>query len=95
MINSYPLEVVAAAHLPQDWKNPVRWLKERLAAGEIPGKELTRGVWVMTDKHIEKWLEGEGPVPVKQVEPEAESEPTVSLVEGLSRRSHARIVRSA
>lgn len=93
MITSHTLEAVAAAHLPKEWKNPVRWLKERLAAGEIPGKELSRGVWVMTDKHIEAWLEGGEPA--KKVEPQPEPEPVMPLVEGLSRRSHARIVRSA
>lgn len=93
MITSHTLEAVAAAHLPKEWKNPVRWLKERLASGEIPGKELSRGVWVMTDKHIEEWLEGESPV--KRVAPEPEPGVSTPLVEGLSRRSHARIVRSA
>lgn len=95
MITSHTLEAVADAHLPKEWKNPVRWLKERLAAGEIPGKELSRGVWVMTDKHIEEWLEGGEPA--KRVVPESDPvpEPSVPLIEGLSRRSHARIVRSA
>lgn len=92
MITSHTLEAVAAAHLPKEWKNPVRWLKERLAAGEIPGKELSRGVWVMTDKHIEAWLEGEAPAKLVAPEPEPDTTP---VVEGLSRRSHARIVRSA
>lgn len=95
MINSYPLEDVAAAHLPKEWKNPVRWLKERLASGEIPGKELSRGVWVMTDKHIEAWLEGEAPPKQVVTEPKPKPESVTSLVEGLSSRSHARIVRSA
>ena len=36
MIPSYSPEEVAAAHLPAEWKDRVRWLKRRLKSGEIP-----------------------------------------------------------
>ena len=89
-MKSYTLEEVAAEHLPSSWKDGARLLKRRLVAGEIPGKKLSRGVYIMTDEDIAKWLttrEGEQP---HRVVPE----PQVSLVEGLSQRSRRRL-RSA
>lgn len=96
MINAHTPEQVVEAYahiIPGEHK--LRWLKDRLADGRIPSKRLTRNVRVMTDKHIEKWLEGEEPGPVKKVEAEPKPQPAASVVSGLSRRSHARIVRSA
>lgn len=29
-MNTYTLAEVAAKHLPREWKNPERWLRERL-----------------------------------------------------------------
>lgn len=90
MITSYSLEEVAAAHLPSDWKDPVRWLKSRLKARAIPGKEISRGVWRMTDAHIEQWL-----ATTDEAEPAAPADSTVaSIADGLSKRSSRR-ARSA
>ncbi|XAF37048.1 excisionase [Mycobacterium phage MKC-IRE-02] len=87
MIEAYPVEQVADKYLPH-MKDRVRWMKRRLKKGEIPGKQLSRSVWVMTDAHIEQWLSG-GP-PVAHQEP---VEP-VSLVDGLSARSRRRLAAS-
>lgn len=81
---SYSPEQVAAEHLPSDWKDAVRWLKRRLASGEIPGKRISRGVWRMTDEDIEAWLSSR--------DQPAEPRPTVSVLDGLSPRSRARRV---
>ena len=87
MIEAYPVEQVADKYLPH-MKDRVRWMKRRLKKGEIPGKQLSRSVWVMTDAHIEQWLSG-GPSVAHQdpVEP-------VSLADGLSARSRRRLAAS-
>ena len=79
---SYSPEQVAAEHLPADWKDAVRWLKRRLASGEIPGKRISRGVWRMTDEDIEAWLSARD-------EPAAPAA-SVSVIDGLSSRSRAK-----
>lgn len=89
MIVSHSLETVAALHLPAEWSDGVRWLKRRLASGEIPGKQLSRGVWRMTDSDIAAWLERRDQ-PVRDVEPAADV-PVTSIVDGLSRRSRRRV----
>lgn len=94
MISAHTPEQIVEAYahiIPGEHK--LRWLKDRLADGRIPSKRLTRTVRVMTDKHIEKWLEAEESA--ERVAPQPESEPVTSLIEGLSRRSHARIVRAS
>lgn len=84
MIRTYSPEEVAAAHLPDEWTDRVRWLKRRLASGEIPGKRISRGVWRMTDADIEVWL-------AKRSEVVEEEQPApFSVIEGLSSRSRAK-----
>ncbi|UCR74425.1 excise [Mycobacterium phage Ritam007] len=84
MIEVYPIEQVADKYLPH-MKDRYRWMKRRLKKGEIPGKQLSRSVWVMTDAHIEQWLSGGSPVAeVESVEP-------VSLAAGLSARARRRL----
>ncbi|BDY31449.1 hypothetical protein [Mycolicibacterium mageritense] len=105
MINAHTPEQVAEAYahiIPGEHK--VRWLKDRLADGRIPSKRLTRNARVMTDKHIEQWLEGDDqrsttcrslPERADCDEPDREDElqPTNFVIQGLSPRSRARIVR--
>ncbi|AVO21651.1 excisionase [Mycobacterium phage TChen] len=88
MIEAYPVEQVADKYLPH-MKDRVRWMKRRLAKGEIPGKRLSRRVWVMTDAHIEEWLSGGGSPVVQEDHPVEPVEP-VSLVDGLSERARRR-----
>jgi hypothetical protein len=86
MTATHTLAEVAAMHLPAEWKDGVRWLKRRLAAGEIPGKRLNRNTWVMTDAHIEQWLNTPtAPEPVA-----AQPEP-LTVIDGLSTRSRKRL----
>lgn len=88
-MRTYTLEQVAAAHVPPEIKNPIRWLRERLNRGEIPGKPLTRGVWVMTDADIEQWINTRRRVsePVDVVEPQQ----ITSITDGLSARARRRV----
>lgn len=95
MIVVHQLEEVDREILqPLGWTDGVRWLKRRIAAGQIPGKRLSRNVFVMTDKHIEQWLEGDAaPVAEPASEPAATSavgEP-VTFLHGLSTRSARRL----
>lgn len=99
-MRSYSAEEVAQQHLPAEWKDRVRWLKRRLASGEIPGKQISRGVWRMTDDDIAAWL-GSRPVPsaASQLEPPAPPAATnkapISFVDALSSGSRARVRGSA
>lgn len=52
MKRSYSLEEVAAAHLPAEWTDSVRWLRRRLNWGELTGFRVGR-VWRMTDEDVE------------------------------------------
>lgn len=84
MIKAYPVAQVAREILePLGWTDGERWLKRRIESGEIPGKRLSRNKFVMTDKHIEDWLNGDN-----APELEAPAEP-VSIVDGLSARRRA------
>lgn len=98
MKRSYSAEEVAEQHLPAEWKDRVRWLKRRLASGEIPGKQISRGVWRMTDDDIAAWL-GARPEPVSPADresaPSAAVHAPVSFVDGLSQGSRARVRRPA
>ncbi|OFB37982.1 hypothetical protein BA059_16680 [Mycolicibacterium sp. (ex Dasyatis americana)] len=83
MIQAHALEVVAEAYadvIPAVDK--VRWLKRRIKDGRIPGKRLSRNVVVMTDKHIEEWLNGDDAPEPAPVEP-------VSIVDGLAAHRRA------
>lgn len=89
-MRTYTLAEVAEAHVPPEIKNPIRWLRERLNRGEIPGKRLTRGVWVMTDAHVDAWLSDS--TVVERVSDSADSaEAVVSISGGLSQRSRRRV----
>lgn len=86
MIKAYPVSQVAREILePLGWTDGERYLKRRIAAREIPGKRLSRNVFVMTDKHIEEWLNGD--------DAPADDAPSdvVSLADGLSERARRRL----
>lgn len=97
-IHAYTPEQVAAAFLMDlGLADPVRWLREHLAAGDVPSKCLNRkrGLYLMTDRHIEQWLAGEPrttaplePVPVTDTEDAAVPG---DLVSGLSDRARRRL----
>lgn len=72
-------------------KDPERWLRRRLADGRIPGKWLSRrrGLVVMTDKHIDQWLNGD-----EQPATPTESTETTAITAGVTTRA-ARRLRTA
>ena len=90
-MKSFTVEEVAAEHLPETWKDPVRWMKRRLASGEIPGKRLNRTTWVMTEADVEKWLTSRTATPVAA----PADAPVVDLADGLSERSRRRLQKTA
>lgn len=97
MIVVYQLEEVDREILqPLGWTDGVRWLKRRIAAGQIPGKRLSRNVFVMTDKHLEQWLEGDtAPVAKPASAPDPVAAPAVeepvTFLRNLSTRSARRV----
>lgn len=95
MIRSYSPEQVAAVHLPEEWKDRVRWLKRRLATGEIPGKRISRGVYRMTDEDVEAWLQARNAANTAPQAETVQTEATVSVIDGLSSRTRARKRASA
>lgn len=88
MIKVYPVADVAREILePLGWTDGERWLKRRIALPPghpemVPGKRLSRNVFVMTDKHIEEWLNGDNAPESTPVEP-------VSIVDGLAAHRRA------
>lgn len=93
MIDTYALEEVNERILvPLGWTDGVRWLKRGIVAGTVPGKRLSRNVFVMTDKHIDKWLNSDdAPVTKPQTPAESSSDSVVGFVHGLSARSSRRV----
>jgi hypothetical protein len=55
MTRTYSLQQVADAYLPPDWKNPIRWLQERLRRGEITGYKLGH-TWRMAQEDVDAML---------------------------------------
>ncbi|ACC42347.1 hypothetical protein MMAR_3939 [Mycobacterium marinum M] len=52
---TFSLAEVAAEHLPKEWKNPTRWLAERLNRGELRGVRFGR-TWRMRTRDIDYML---------------------------------------
>ena len=92
MTESFTPAEVAAKHLAGlGLADPERWLRRRLADGRIPCKWLSRrrGLVVMTDKHIDQWLNGD-----EQPTTATESTEPAPITAGMTRRS-ARRLRTA
>jgi hypothetical protein len=90
---SYSLAEVAAAYLPPEWDG-VLWLSRRLNTGQINGYKLGR-TWRMTHHDVAAFIDSHRkpkPAPKPDTEP-TPTAPAVSVVDGLSRRSRARIAR--
>lgn len=54
-MTSYSLTQVAAMYLPADWKNPERWLRERLNRRQIRGYKLGN-IWRMSQADVDDFL---------------------------------------
>lgn len=97
MIKVYTLEEVDREILqPLGWTDGVRWLKRRIAAGQIPGKRLSRNVFVMTEKHVDLWLHGEEPTPAAKpvADEDSPAEPDVRFLASLSSVSNRRRIKA-
>jgi len=90
--DTFSLEEVAAAHLPRHWKNPTRWLVERLNRGELRGVRFGR-TWRMRERDVEFMLSryaNDQSVTINgQLKPVAVE--ATCVVDGLSARSRRRV----
>ena len=85
----YTLEEVDREILqPLGLPDGVRWLKRRIVDGRIPGKRLSRNLFVMTEKHIDLWLHGDEPAPAAKplVTDDSPPEPAVPVLTSVSNR---------
>lgn len=90
----YTLEEVDREILqPLGWTDGVRWLKRRIAAGQIPGKRLSRNVFVMTEKHIDLWLHSDDE-PTSAAPLVIVDDSPAELLVGLSSVSNRRRIKS-
>jgi hypothetical protein len=89
-IRTYSLEAVAAAHLPRELKDPVRWLSMRLNRGELRGVRLGRH-WRMREADVEYMLERYSNDAKVVGEPNPVDSEHISVVDGLSTRSRRRL----
>jgi hypothetical protein len=85
---TYSLSEVAAMHMPAEIKNPVRWLNQRLARGELHGIRFSnRGpgsTWRMRESDIDYMLNRYSNNNTPTPEP-------VTVADGLSARSRRRL----
>lgn len=77
---------------PLGIKDPVRYVRRHAGAGDIPSRCISRkrGIYLFTDEHVSKWLEGDGEPEVVAAPDEPVVEP-VSIADGLSSRSRRRL----
>ena len=82
-----PTEAAEIIGLPENWDRE-RWIRTRCKSGEIKGKQISRGVWRISEKALADFMEPADNKPV-----EAPPVP-VSFLDALSSGARSR-VRSA
>lgn len=93
MTTVYTVEQFAEEFIaPLGIKNPVRFVREHAASGDIPSKCVSkkRGLYLFTDTHVDKWLNSDEK-PDVAVESDTPVAEPVPLTDGLSARSRRRI----
>lgn len=93
MTTVYTVEQFAEEFIaPLGIKNPVRFVREHAASGDIPSKCVSkkRGLYLFTDTHVDKWLNSDS-VPTADSESDTPVVEPVSLADGLSARSRRRL----
>lgn len=87
-MKTYSLAEVAEIALPDDMKDPERWLRERLNRGELKGYRAGRK-WRMREDHLEYLTES------RNNSAQAVDEPVepVSILDGMSEVARKRILR--
>lgn len=93
-MSTYSLAEVAAEHLPAEWKNPTRWLAERLNRGELRGVRLGR-VWRMRDSDVEYLLSRYSNDDQVASRPKPAEVDAICVADGLSRRSRRRLTSAS
>jgi hypothetical protein len=89
-VRTFSLAEVAAMVLPSAWEDPERWLRRRLNRGEIPGYRVGR-VWRMTEGDVAEFLARHRNTSSAGAVVSAPAAPAVSIIDGLSARSRARL----
>lgn len=92
-MKTYSLSEVAAMVLPPEWTDAERWLRRRLNHGQIVGYQVSRGVWRMTEKQLDEFVEKFTNAASQAVLPQRN--PAASVVDGLSQRSRRRLRRAS
>ena len=91
MTQTYSLAEVAAVYLPAEWTDGVRWLSRRIRAGEISAYKVGRS-WRMTEDDVYEFVARRRSAPRAPVmAPAVSAVPPLSIVDGLSTRSRARL----
>ncbi len=99
MTHRFELDEVAQTYLPAALKDPTRWLRRKLNAGELRGRRYGRH-WTMSADDVAFMLAvvsndkqvTAGPGPAAPEQEQAAVQP-VSIVDGMSARSRRRLRR--
>lgn len=79
-----PAEAADYIGLPEHWDRE-RWIRTRCKSGEIKAKQISRGVWRISEKALQEFMEpADKPVEVAPVAP-------VSFRDALSPRARSRV----
>lgn len=81
-----PTEAADILRLPEHWDRE-RWVRTRCKDGRIRAKQISRGVWRISDAALAEFLAPAELAPADT----ADAPPVESIVEGLSRRSRRRL----
>lgn len=91
---TYSLAEVAALVLPDDWKEPERWLQRHLVSGDISGYKVGH-TWRMTADDVTDLIARHRNniqvAPVELCQPVETKPAPVSILDGLSARSRRRV----
>lgn len=87
---TYSLAEVAAEHLPAHWKNPQRWLIERLNRRELRGVRFGR-TWRMRERDVQYLLDRYANDGKVNSQPKPAAVEATCIADGLSARSRRRI----
>ena len=90
MKQSFSLAEVAAAYLPDEWSDSVRWLSRRLNRGEISGYRVGR-VWRMRQSDIDAMLTKFSNATTTSPEPVHVVDESIPPLTGISERSRRRL----
>jgi len=85
-----PAEAAEVIGLPDHWDKE-RWVRARCKNGEIRGKQISRGVWRISEKALADYMEPDAAPKVPQV---VEAVEPISFMAGVSARARKRVKTS-